>query len=99
MNKEELQRIVCPKLSQVCPKLSQAQLHKSAIVLIALAKNVTLPISALMVEAGEANRSRFRNNILNQLIDAQLVEPTQKDSPQSPKQEYSLTDKGRSLMK
>ena len=86
-------------MSQVCPKLSQAQLSKSVIVLIALKKNATLPISALMKEVGETNRSRFRNNILNQLIKAQLVEPTQKDSPQSPKQEYTLTEKGKELLK
>ena len=97
--KEAMVSQVCPKLSQVCPKLSQAKLIKSAIVLIALAKSATLPISALMVEVGEANRSRFRNNILNQLIEAQLVEPTEKDKPQSPKQEYALTYMGKELMK
>ena len=97
--KEAMVSQVCPKLSQVCPKLSQAKLSKSAIILIALAKNASLPITVMMDEVGEANRSRFRNNILNQLIEAQLVEPTQKDSPQSPKQEYALTDKGKELMK
>ena len=90
---------VCPKLSQVCPKLSQAQLTKSAIVIVVLMENLSLPISALMEEAGEANRSRFRNNILNPLIEAQLVEPTQKDSPQNPKQKYALTDYGKELTK
>ena len=64
-----------------------------------LLKNTSLPISVLMKEAGEANRSRFRNNILNPLIEANLVEPTQKDSPQSPKQEYILTDNGTGLLK
>ena len=54
-------------VSQVCPKLSQVQLAKSAIVLVALMKNTSLPISALMEVVGEANRSRFRNNILNPL--------------------------------
>ena len=96
---EALVSQVCPKLSQVCPKLSQVQLSKSAIALIALVKNATLPISVLMEEVGETNRSRFRNNILNQLIKAQLVEPTQKDSPQSPKQGYTLTEKGKELLK
>ena len=86
-------------VSQVCPKLSQAQLTKSAIVLVALMENTSLPISALMEDAGEANRSRFRNNILNPLIEAQLVEPTQKESPQSPKQKYALTDNGTELTK
>lgn len=90
---------VCPKLSQVCSKLSQVQLTKSAIVLIDLMMNTSLPISALMEKAGETNRSRFRNNILNPLIEVQLVEPTQKESPQSPKQEYALTDNGIGLLK
>ena len=89
---------VCPKLSQVCPKLSQAQLTKSSIALIALSESLSLPISALMEKAGEANRSRFRTNILSPLIELRLVEPTQKDSPQSPKQEYTLTDKGKEFI-
>lgn len=95
----DLMSQVCPKLSQVCPKLSQIQLTKSAIVLIALMKNTSLPISVLMEKAGEKNRSRFRNNILNPLIETQMVEPTQKDSPQSPKQEYALTDNGKGKLK
>ena len=96
--KEDLVSQVCPKLSQVCPKLSQVQLAKAAIILIALSESPSLPISVLMEKAGETNRSRFRKNILKSLIEAQLVEPTQKDSPQSPKQEYTLTDKGEKLM-
>ena len=87
------------ELSQVCPKLSQVQLTKSSIALIALSESPSLPISALMEKAGEANRSRFRTNILSPLIESLLVEPTQKDSPQSPKQEYTLTDKGKEFMK
>ena len=78
--------------------MSQAQLTKSAIALIALSESTTLPISALMEKAGEANRSRFRTNILSPLIGSQLVEPTQKDSPKSPKQEYALTTKGKDLI-
>ena len=54
--------------------VSQVQLTKSAIVFVALTKNKSLPISALMEEADEANRSRFRNNILNPLIEIQLAD-------------------------
>ena len=97
--KKDLVSQVCPKLSQVCPKLSQIQLIKSATVLVVLMNNTSMPISALMEEAGESNRSRFRNNILSPLIVTQLVEPTQKDSPQSPKQEYALTNDGTELLK
>lgn len=78
--------------------MSQVQLNKSAIVLVALMEKPSLPITLLMEKDGEANRSRFRNNILNPLIEAQLVEPTQKDTPQSPKQEYALTAKCKGLL-
>jgi ATP-dependent DNA helicase RecG len=98
VTKDDLVSLVCPKLSQVCPKLSQVQLKKSAIALIALSESTSLPISALMEKAGEANRSRFRTNILRPLIESRLVEPTQKDSPKSPKQEYVLTAKGKDLI-
>ena len=91
-------RNFCPKLSQVVPSMSQAQLTKSAISLIALSESPSLPISTLMEKAGEANRSRFRTNILSPLIGSQLVEPTQKASPNSPKQEYVLTAKGKDLI-
>ena len=86
-------------VSQVVPSMSQVQFTKSAIVLLDLVGKSSLPISALMEKVGEANRSRFRNNILNPLIEAQLVEPTQKDTPQSPKQKYALTAKGKELLK
>ena len=85
-------------VSQVCPKLSQVQLKKSAIALIALSESTSLPITTLMEKAGEANRSRFRTNILSPLIGLRLVEPTQKDSPKSSKQEYTLTAKGKDLI-
>lgn len=78
--------------------MSQAQLNKSATILVALMRQSSLVITALMEESGETNRSRFRNNILNPLIETQLVEPTQKDAPQSPKQEYALTAKGKELL-
>ena len=91
---KDLMSRVCPKLSQAVPSLSQAHLTKAATILFTLIRESSLAITALMDEARETNRSRFRNNILNPLIEAQMVEPTQKDSPQSPKQEYALTAKG-----
>ena len=38
---------------------------------------------------------RFKKGDLKPLVDIGLVEPTIKDVPNSPKQKYSLTDKGR----
>ena len=42
---------------------------KTSIALIALSESPSLPISVLMEKAGEANRSRFRTNILSPLIE------------------------------
>ena len=37
----------------------------------------------------------FKKGDLKPLVDIGLVEPTIKDSPNSPKQKYALTDNGR----
>lgn len=52
-----------------------------------------------MEKTGVKNKNRFRQNILNILIEAQLIECTIKDKPNSSKQAYKLTDKGRELLK
>ena len=66
-------------------------------VLVSLLAN-DRPISAIMGEVGEKNKNRFRQNVLNPLIEALLLEPTIKDKPTSSKQTYRLTDKARRLM-
>lgn len=58
----------------------------------------TLSISALMEKVGEKNKNRFRQNVLNPLIEANLIEPTIKDKPNSSKLAYRLTEKGREWM-
>lgn len=55
-------------------------------------------ITELMALAGRANRTKFREAMLNPLLEAGLVEMTQPDSPRSPTQKYRLTDKGRQLL-
>lgn len=52
-----------------------------------------------MEQTGEKNKNRFRQNILNILIEFQLIEYTIKDKLNSFKQAYKLTDKGRELLK
>ena len=53
----------------------------------------------LMGIVSEKNRSRFKQNILNPLIEAGLVEPTIKNKPTSSKQAYRLTEKARDLFR
>ena len=81
-------------LSSVCPQLSEVQLKKMVSVIDYLFR-ASGSITELMGCAGEKNKNRFRQTILKPLVDTGLVEPTIKDIPNSPKQKYSLTDKGR----
>ena len=53
----------------------------------------------LLAVTGRSNRTKFRNQVLNPLIDAGLIEMTIPDKPRSSKQRYRLTDKGRQWLK
>ena len=84
-------------LSQVCPKLSSKYHKEAGNLLKSIAANAS-PITDLMEVVGEKNRTRFRNNILNILIESGLVSPTLIDRPNSPKQKYILTEKGKVVL-
>lgn len=56
-------------------------------------------ITELMAIIGRTNRTKFRDQVLNPLIAAGLVEMTIPDKPRSSKQKYRLTEKGRQLLK
>ena len=56
------------------------------------------PIGALMKIAGRADRTKFRNQVLQPLLDAGLVAMTLPDKPNSRLQKYRLTAKGRALL-
>jgi hypothetical protein len=55
-------------------------------------------IAELMALVGRSNRTKFREVILNPLLEAGLVEMTQPNSPRSPTQRYRLTGKGRAWL-
>jgi len=54
-------------------------------------------ITELMEWVGRTNRTKFREEILNPLIETRLVEMTIPDKPRSSKQKYRLTETGRAL--
>ncbi|MCD4816773.1 MAG: hypothetical protein K8R06_10310, partial [Methanosarcinales archaeon] len=56
-------------------------------------------ITELMEIAGRTDRTKFRNQVLNPLIEAGLLEMTLPDKPRSSKQKYRLTEKGHDLLK
>ncbi|MBN1127767.1 MAG: DUF4062 domain-containing protein [Chitinispirillaceae bacterium] len=55
-------------------------------------------IVRLMRIAGRSDRTKFRHQVLNPLIEAGLVEMTIPDKPTSSNQKYRTTDKGRAWL-
>jgi len=55
-------------------------------------------IADLMVIAGRTNRTKFRDQVLNPLVERGLIEMTIPGKPTSSKQKYRLTKKGRDLI-
>jgi len=56
------------------------------------------PIGKLMVISGRANRTKFRDQVLNPLLETGLLVMTIPDKPQSSKQRYRLTEKGKAYL-
>lgn len=55
-------------------------------------------IADLMIIAGRTNRTKFRDQVLNPLVEMGLLGMTIPDKPTSSKQKYRLTRKGRDLI-
>jgi ATP-dependent DNA helicase RecG len=55
-------------------------------------------ITELMEIAGRTDRTKFRNQVLNPLIEAGLLEMTVPDKPRSSKQKYRVTEKGKGFV-
>lgn len=55
-------------------------------------------IADLMDVAGRTNRTKFRDQVLNPLIETGLIEMTIPDKPTSSNQKYRLTRKGRDIV-
>lgn len=84
-------------LSQACAKLDDTRLLAAAKVLVTLRKE-SLPLKVIMESVGESNRGRIKNNILEPLLSSGLIELTIPDIPNSPKQKYVLTQKGKEIL-
>ena len=55
-------------------------------------------IAELMGVRRRSDRTKFRNQVLNPLLDSGLVEMTILDKPTSSNQKYRLTQKGRAAL-
>lgn len=52
----------------------------------------------LMAVTGRSDRTKFRHQVFNVLLEAGLIEMTIPDKPRSSKQKYLLTEKGREML-
>lgn len=84
-------------LSQVCTKSVPST--GADVMLLNLYKDGEQSIGTLMEWVTESNRTRFRKNYLNPLMECNLVAFTIPDKPTSSNQEYKLTKKGVDLVK
>jgi predicted transcriptional regulator len=54
-------------------------------------------ITDFMKKAKRSDRTKFRHQVVQPLMEQGLIEMTQPDSPSSPTQKYRLTEKGRRI--
>ena len=85
-----------PSLAKICPQLNATQLEKAEKILEYL-KTKNGSITELIEISGEKNKNRLRHKVLYPLIGSELIEATIKDTPNSPKQSYALTEKAKEL--
>ena len=85
---------VYKKTEQVGTKLALSR-HQVDILRKCL---IETGITELMTIAGRTDRTKFRHQVLNPLIEARLLEMTIPDKPTSSKQKYRLTDEGIKIL-
>ncbi len=76
---------------QVGTKLALSEHH---VQILALAE-VPRSLLELMAPSGRTDRTKFRHQVLDPLVEAGPLEPTVPDKPRSSKQRYRLTAGGR----
>ena len=55
-------------------------------------------LAYLMAVAKRSNRTKFRDQVINPLVEEGWLEMTDPDSPRSPQQKYRLTEQGKALL-
>ena len=90
----QLETASVPSLSQVCPKSVPSVLAEELM----RAASSTVDLLTLMRLADHTNRTRFKNAVLQPLIEAGLIEMSIPDKPRSSKQKYRTTDRGKDIL-
>ena len=84
--------------NQVSTSNSTSNSTKERILRLVRVVRGEMSTKEIMAELGINSRSTFRDNYLTPAIEAGLVKMTQPDSPQSPTQQYVLTEEGKKLL-
>lgn len=63
-----------------------------------MATSQPISVGELMKVAKQTNRTRFKKNYLDPLLNLGIIAMTQPDSPKSPTQKYYLTELGKALL-
>jgi ATP-dependent DNA helicase RecG len=87
-----------PRVKKNVPSLSQVVSSKSIALVLQSAQEKS-SLKTLMELAKYTNRTRFRNEVIKPLIEAGLLALTIPEKPQSSKQKYYTTDKGKAALK
>lgn len=74
---------------------SALSLHQVQVLKLA---DVPRALAELMVPSGRTDRSKFRDQVVAQLLEAGLLEMTIPDKPRSSKQQYRTTEAGRAAL-
>ena len=83
-----------PKTAQVGTKLA---LSRHQVEILRKCSEVSLLVD-LMVITGRSDRTKFRDQVVNPLINAGLIEMTIPDKPRSSKQRYRTTQAGHAVL-
>lgn len=78
---------------------STDQVTDQVLRLVSMLSGKHLSIKQMMEEIGLSHRHTFRTNYLHPALDNGYIVPDYPEQPSHPKQKYSLTDKGKALLK
>jgi hypothetical protein len=86
---------VTPRVTEVTGTKLALSRHQVDILRLCMTEQ---PLLKLLAMAGRSDRTKFRNQVLHPLLAEGLLELTVPDKLRSSKQQYRLTDKGRTML-
>ncbi|KPA14789.1 ATPase AAA [Candidatus Magnetomorum sp. HK-1] len=94
---EQVEQVAEQVTEQGADKSTKLALSWHQVEILKKCRNET-PIVELMAIADRKDRTKFRNNMLNSLLEANFIEMTVPDKPKSSKQKYRLTENGKAYL-